>query len=138
MAYRVLFGIANHSPSHYVIYGWVTYRTCLPENKNRIGCPGMQFLGRSITGYGEGSSLGDYYGPVYIDRASKQPMTIDCHDMSDGHWTGYGLISDPPRNNHADLGGANAAFIDGHAAWASEEEMDYLFVFYGNERAMWH
>jgi prepilin-type N-terminal cleavage/methylation domain-containing protein len=136
MAYRILFGLSNHPPDIYVIYGWVTYAQCLPTNKYRIGCPGFKFLGKSISGYGAGFPLGDYYGPVYIDRASHQPMAVDLYDMVDGVWVGFGLGGN--KDNHAGMGGGNASFMDGHGAWVSKSQMDYRYIFYGNESCSWH
>ena len=139
MAYRVLYGISNHAAAHYVIYGWVTYRKCEPTNKNRIGCPNWKFMGKSITGYGDGFPLGDYYGPIYIDTAAHQPMALDCYDMTDGTWAGFGLLSPKPFNNHYGDGGWNVVFMDNHGGWVTEEEAQggYNYIFYGNEYSNW-
>jgi prepilin-type N-terminal cleavage/methylation domain-containing protein len=130
-SYRFLFGTADHPPGHYVIHGWVTYSKCKPDNTNRIPCPAYHFMAKSITGYGDGFALGDYYGPVYIDTASHQPAVIDCYDAADGTWVGFGLTSNPPRNNHYDLDGHNVVFLDCHGEWVNNaDEGPYQYRMY--------
>ena len=135
-SYRFMFGTADHPPGHYVVFGWVIYHKCLPTNMTRTAVPSFRHFGKWISGYGAGFPLGDYYGPVYIDTAARQPMSLDCYDKNDDDWYGYGLVGTRCKNNHFGMGGNNVVFMDGHAVWVNDADMDWGYALY-YEWARW-
>ncbi len=122
-SYRIL-AATSEWPNVYqwTFYGWGLQTSgATPGGQYRAPCPSINFLGRSITGYGAG---GDYWGPVYIFPAAEQPAVLDSYDPS-GRW--YDMELTPHLNNHSRLKGENVVFIDGHGEWKTASAVTNRF-----------
>ncbi len=91
----------------------------------RAPVPNIKFCGKTISKYNWAS---DYYGPIHVDTADKQPMIIDIwRPVSGTYWAyGVGYI----RNNHMD--GQNIVYVDNHAEWKSVSQLTPRYqIYYG-------
>ncbi|MBI4028060.1 MAG: prepilin-type N-terminal cleavage/methylation domain-containing protein [Verrucomicrobia bacterium] len=112
-------------------YGWVAYNASTPASTTRMVCPNINFLERSITGYGTG---GDYVGPVYYPSAAEQAAVVDGYDPS-GRWWAYPYAS--PVNNHFRSNGENIVFLDGHGEWRPGSKVLPRFLSGGTTWVYW-
>jgi len=124
-SYILIVGIGTYSmTSAGSFYGRVMYYGSTPSNP-RAPVPNIKFCGKSISNYNWAS---DYYGPIYVDTPSKQPMIIDIWRPVDGSYYAYGVGY--VRNNHPD--GENIVYVDGHAEWKSVSQLTPRYqIYYG-------
>jgi prepilin-type N-terminal cleavage/methylation domain-containing protein len=112
-------------------YGWVAYNVSTPDSTTRMVCPNINFLDRSISGYGTG---GDWVGPVYYPSATEQAAVVDGFHPS-GRWYAYPSAS--PLNNHFRSNGENIVFLDGHGEWRSASKVLPRFLGWGTTWVYW-
>ncbi|HOC03535.1 MAG TPA: DUF1559 domain-containing protein [bacterium] len=124
-SYILIAGIGNYPlTAASSFYGRILYHGSTPEYP-RAPVPNIKFCGKTITKYNWAS---DWYGPIYVDTPSNQPMIIDIWRPVDGSAYTYGVGY--VRNNHPD--GENIVYVDGHAEWKSVSQLTPRYqIYYG-------
>lgn len=131
--YRILAGTSTHPPGYSFFFGWCMYNDSQPNTVTRAPCPNLNFLGRSISGYGEPY---DWWGTdgIYVDTADKLPALTDAYSRDSGLWGQYGRAAYIDASNHYSLDGENIVFIDGHGEWRTGKQVQPRFKIYGPQQ----
>ncbi len=128
-SYNLIAGYGNYQlTSASSFFGRILYHGSTKDYP-RAPVPNKKFCGKTISNY---NKAWDYYEPIYVDTADKQPMIIDIFFIPDGSFYTYG--AGYVRNNHAD--GENIVYVDGHAEWKSTSQLSIprYRTYYGNAR----
>jgi hypothetical protein len=125
--YRIVAGTSDHPPHWACFYGWSLYYGSTPTSTMGVPCPNLTFPGRLISGYGDPT---DYFGPLYVNTADKQPAVIDAYNRDTGLWGQYGRSGYIDFNNHSKLDGENIVFVDGHGEWRTSAQVQQRWAIY--------
>lgn len=116
-AYMLSYGTATRTSAEW--FGWMS-RISTPTTIERVQCPNLNMLGRTIEG-------------CYIETPSKQPMGGDIASQT-GVVSAYGVGS--VLMGHA--GGANTLFMDGHVTWTPKTNFNHYITHYSHlNRVYW-
>jgi len=119
--------------SGYTFYGLHRSSGHPTPNDNRISpvIPRLQMAGQTITDSANG-------WVHYMHEPSEMPLAFDGRSNTNTIWSPYtGTLNAYFSNNHAQLGGANIAFLDGHVKWGDQTNDPLRVSTYGSSWMRW-
>ncbi len=117
----------NISSSYNPCYGW-DIREQITGDK-RMPIPNTEWAGRTVTAR-NGWSI------TFPNQPSSIATVTDAYG-SGGTWYPYNSGVGRIPNNHTQLKGANASYLDGHVQWVDEADTLGRFLYRHSGRSMW-